>query len=227
MSKAKNHCIDCGAEISRRATRCHSCAAKERWSRGDYNAGTYSTKEYHRKKSEAARRAWERGDHDGHPKAVRTAWKDGAYDNIFDDEYRRRHSEAMRAAWERGDYDNPETRRKMGETTKASWERGDYDGVFQSPTSIELQIIAALDIMGIDHQSQFRPDGISWVYDEFVPPNMLIEVQGTYWHSLPKNQERDAEKARWAEGHGYKLIEIWDTEIEQHGAWSIVAQLFA
>lgn len=81
--------------------------------------------------------------------------------------------------------------------------------------------------MGIEHICQYRPDGSRWPFDEFVPPDTLIEIQGDYWHSLPKNQERDAEKCKWAEEHDYKLIEIWEHDINQYGAWSIIAQFFA
>lgn len=94
----------------------------------------------------------------------------------------------------------------------------------RSPTSIELALAAALDICGIEHTSQYRPDGYSKIYDEFVPPNMLIEAHGNYWHG-PKcleNQRRDAEKAAWAEENGYHLVIIWEHEIKERGAWALV-----
>jgi len=36
----------------------------------------------------------------------------------------------------------------------------------------------------------------------------------------------DAEKAQWAEENGYELMEIWEHEIKERGAWAIIAQTF-
>jgi len=143
--------------------------------------------------------------------------------------WRRKLSEAMKAAHARGCWDGvftEETRRKHSESAKAQWARGDMDGVFQSPTSIEHQVAAALNIVGIEHQTQYRPEGYSRTYDEFIPPHTLIEVQGDYWHGpeRPEQQKRDAQKAQWAEENGYELMEIWEHEIKERGAWAIIAQ---
>lgn len=209
--KQGSHCVDCGIETTERATRCYSCATKARWKRGEFC--DRETKECSHKRTVAAR----------------AAWRCGAYDNRFTDDYRQKLSKATKAAWKRGDFDNEEWRRKQSEATKARWERGDMDDIFQSPTSIELQVAAALDIMGIEHTPQYRPEGYSCIFDEFVLPNILIEVQGDYWHGdqCPDNQRRDAEKAQWAKDNDFELIEIWEHEIKEQGAWSIIAQIYA
>jgi len=341
VGKMQNHCVDCDAEISPRATRCRFCAAKVRcadpthrqkiatgvkaawergdlgsrehrhnisegvrvawergdlgdeewrrkqsetmkaaWERGDFD-GVFDNAEFRRKQSKATKAAWRRGDHDGLSEAIRAAWKRGDmdgvsegvriawergdFDGVFDnEEYRKRQSdatkerwergdynglsEAIKAAWERGDFGNEEwrhkqsvsrkvlwahghygeeCRRKQSRATKARWERGEMDGIFKSPTTIELQVAAALDILGIEHEPQYRPDGHSRIYDEFVPPNTLIEIQGDYWHgdAFPEHQKRDAEKAQWAAENGYELIAIWEHEIKERGAWAIIVQL--
>lgn len=95
----------------------------------------------------------------------------------------------------------------------------------RSPTSIELAVAAALDICGIEHQAQFRPDGYGRIYDEFVQPNILIEAHGDYFHSeqyFPGIEKRDIEKKMWAEENGYRLVIIWEREIKEQGAWSLV-----
>ena len=248
--KYTSHCVDCGVEIYRRAIRCSSCAAKARWASGAYD-GSFDNEEHRQKQSKNMRAQWERGDYDGvfdneecrrrKSESLKTAHARGAYDG---EECRRKQSEARRAAWKRGDLGSKEHRRKMGEASKAMWEsegyrqrmseirkvmwaRGDYDGVFRSPTSIELQVIAALDIMGIEHKSQYRPDGYSRIYDEFIPPNILLEIHGDYFHSeehFPGICKRDTEKAQWAKENGYDLITIWQHEIEKYGVWAIVAK---
>jgi len=227
MAKQK-YCVDCGTEISRRAPRCRSCAAKAAWARGDFG------EECRRKKSEASKAAWARGDFGEewrrkNSESTKAQWARGAYDS---EETRRKKSESTKACWARGDMDGVFTEewcRKNSESTKAAHARGAYDGVFQSPTSIEIQIAAALDTICIEHESQYRPEGYSRIFDEFVPPNTLLEIQGDYWHGpeRPDNQERDAEKATWAAENGYELIVIWEHEIKERGARSIIAEAFA
>ena len=113
----------------------------------------------------------------------------------------------------------------MSASMKAAWERGAWDGVFQSPTSIEVAVSEALNALGIEHVSQYRPDGYSRVYDEFIPPDVLIEVQGDYWHNRPGAGEKDAEKAAWAAENGYQLVAIWEHEIvERGGAMALVLE---
>lgn len=115
-------------------------------------------------------------------------------------------------------------RQRMSEVSKARWARGIYDGVFQSPTSIEVAVAAALDAHDIAHVPQFRPEGCRFIFDEFIFPGLLLETNGTYWHGPehPKQQERDIVKAAWADEHGYHLVVIWEHEIKERGAWSLI-----
>ncbi len=203
-------CVDCGEIIGRRATRCSSCAAKARQRSGAYD-NSYNSKEYRQKKSDE----------------LKARWKDGVYDGVFDEECLRKRSVGLKAAHARGAFAGEGCLRKISEGLRAAHARGCYDGVFQSPTSIELQVAAALDIMGIEHKSQYRPDGYGRIYDEFIPPNILVEVQGDYFHSdehFPGIEKRDAEKALWARDNEYNLIAIWEHEIKEGGAWSVVQE---
>jgi len=105
---------------------------------------------------------------------------------------------------------------------KKRWADGCYDGVFLSPTSIEVDVSDALDLLGIPHKSQFRPKGYTRIFDEFVYPNILIELQGDYWHSLPHTRRRDAEKATWAIQQGYCFLEFWECDIRNIGAEHLI-----
>ena len=225
-----NHCIDCGAEICSVSTYCRSCATQRCWKDESWCSNRFEAA------SDAMKLRWERGDFDDLcdqewlqkiSETQRKRWENGAYDN---EESRQRHSDGLRAAWVRGAYDDRETedyQRKRSDAMTAAWARGDFEGVFQSPTSIELQVAAALDIMGIEHTPQYRPDGYSRIYDEFVPPNTLIEINGDYFHSeehFPGIERRDAEKAQWAEENGFGLVVLWEHEIKEQGAWALVME---
>jgi len=41
----------------------------------------------------------------------------------------------------------------------------------------------------------------------------IIEVHGDYWHSLPENRKRDKIKTKVYIENGYKVLEIWETEV--------------
>jgi len=191
----------------------------------------FNTEEYHQKLSDAGKAMWADPDFflnsEKHrqkmPERMRKAWADPS-SGFNAEDFRQRQSEATKKAWARGDHDGVETRRKRSDARKAARASGVYDGVFQSPTSIELAVAAVLDICGIEHTSQYRPDGYSRIYDEFVSPNILIEVHGDYWHGplRPENQKRDAEKAAWAKENGYHLVVMWEHEINERGAWALV-----
>lgn len=223
---------------------------KKRWEQGDFDhihdeeqrrrnaeairaahaRGVYG-EAWRRQKSEAMKRAYGRGElfTEEHrhklAKRAKERWESG---DLGNDKWKQKVSEAVKAAWARGAYEDShgeEWSHKISKKQKENWAKGIYDGVFQSPTSIERQVAAALDIMSIEHTPQYRAEGSGWVFDEFIPPAIFIEVQGDYWHSLPENQQRDAEKARWAQSNGFEIIEIWEHEISARGAWSIIANL--
>lgn len=151
---------------------------------------------------------------------TKTYWENGLYDA----ECLRKISESKKAAWTRGVYDIPEYRQKISRIREEAHAKGVYDGVFQSPTSIEIAISNALDELNIKHRSQYRPQRYSRVYDEFVPPNILIEVHGDYWHSREETKKRDVEKALWAKENNYHLAVIWEHEIKEQGSLILVRE---
>ena len=149
---------------------------------------------------------------------IQKAWEDGKYDHVDWNTYTDK-------AW----YRSSEGRRQTSEALKAAWARGAYDNRgCPSPTGIELELFAALDICSIKHEPQYRPEGYSLVFDEYVPEaNLLIEADGDFWHhsewaakhGIP---ERDAKKDTWAKDNGYRLLRISESDIKEFGAWSIV-----
>lgn len=75
------------------------------------------------------------------------------------------------------------------------------------PEKVVEQYLAELHIPA---ESQFVLDG--WAFD-FRHNNILIEVQGDYWHKLPDRIARDSKKSKVAADHGYRLIYIWEHEL--------------
>lgn len=85
------------------------------------------------------------------------------------------------------------------------------------PTNIEQIVIDILDGFDAIHYSQYCPYGCRYIFDEFIPPNTLLEINGTYWHSLPKMKLRDQRKASWARNQGYDLFIIEEDELKERG----------
>jgi len=121
--------------------------------------------------------------------------------------------------------------RDKQESVTIAWERGAYDGrsMVISPTGIEIAVSEALDALRITHVAQHRPDGCTFVYDEFVPPDILVEVNGDYWHGpdWPENQARDAQKELWALENDYRFVVIWEGEIMERGAKALIQERVA
>jgi len=66
-----------------------------------------------------------------------------------------------------------------------------------------------LDYLGIKFESQFRLD--MYVWDFFLPDQkLLIDVNGEYWHSLPKNLSKDKAKITYTERYHseYKILVV-------------------
>jgi G:T-mismatch repair DNA endonuclease (very short patch repair protein) len=66
-----------------------------------------------------------------------------------------------------------------------------------------------------DVYEHYRPD--------FVLPEyrIVIEVYGTYWHTLPGASDRDARKAAMYESAGYHYYQLWDSEIYDNVAEAV------
>ncbi len=121
-------------------------------------------------------------------------------------------------------WNNKIRRKKFGEVIKRLHAEGRYKGTCQSPTSIETATDKALSDLDISHTAEYVILGRGYRYDQLVYPNILIEVQGDYWHSSEKARVRDAEKAKWAAQNGYRLITIWEHEIKARGAKQLVME---
>ena len=98
-------------------------------------------------------------------------------------------------------------------------------GTSKLETIFETDILKKLKV---EYQRQFYAKDIKRYYDFYVPElNVLIEVDGDYYHSYgkiyeemtpmqKKNHRVDELKNEWAAFHGYALIRIWEHDIRNN-----------
>ena len=84
-----------------------------------------------------------------------------------------------------------------------------------------------LDKLGVKYETQFKAESICRYYDFYIESaNLLIEIDGGYWHSDPRlvegkeltptqkrNKRVDKDKDKWATSHKIPLLRIWEYDI--------------
>lgn len=81
------------------------------------------------------------------------------------------------------------------------------------PTSIEKALYDYLVLNGIVFERQKLING-KFLVDAYVPSfNLVIEADGTYWHSLERVKKRDKAKNAYLKKCGYNLVRLSDTNI--------------
>ena len=84
-----------------------------------------------------------------------------------------------------------------------------------------------LDKLGVEYEEQFEAKDIKRFFDFKIKGRVLIEIDGDYYHSYgkvyeemnpmqKKNARVDALKNKWAHSNGYKLIRIWEHDINEN-----------
>ena len=84
-----------------------------------------------------------------------------------------------------------------------------------------------LDKLGIEYEEQFEAKDIKRFFDFKITGRILIEIDGDYYHSYgkvyeemnpmqKKNARVDELKNKWAHSNGYKLIRIWEHDINEN-----------
>ncbi|MBV9951482.1 MAG: DUF559 domain-containing protein [Acidimicrobiia bacterium] len=74
-------------------------------------------------------------------------------------------------------------------------------------TSIELAVASVLTQLGEQFESQLRMG--RWLPDFVIESRKLvIECDGSYWHSLPAAIDRDRRKDDWMAEHGYRVVRL-------------------
>ena len=83
-----------------------------------------------------------------------------------------------------------------------------------NPSSIERKLAGYLVDHNISFICQFKYK--LGVADFFIKPNIVIEVDGDYWHNLPNAQERDKRQTLYLEKEGYTVLRLWEHELNKN-----------
>ena len=134
--------------------------------------------------------------------------------------------------WMKGKSHSQETREKLSNATVKMWKRGAFDrgnGLWRS--QLEERVYEHLS-KRFECFHSYRIE--NFVFDIFVPSlNLLIEVNGDYWHFNPEVYshdyydghrkvvaseiwQRDREKAEIARKSGYNFCSIWQRDISKN-----------
>jgi very-short-patch-repair endonuclease len=155
---------------------------------------------------------------------------------------RRRTSEKLSAAkrsmWESF---SPEQRQSILDRgvragTRAFWEGKTWEerlaatakmrhaGKNSYNTSIERAVGAVLSELGEPHEPQKRLADLR--VDFYLPArNLVIECDGTYWHSKPGAAEKDAKRDVRLQASGYRVVRLPEGDIRRDARAAVMAAL--
>lgn len=100
------------------------------------------------------------------------------------------------------------------------------DGNNGNPSELENTLANYMSLAGVRYDRQF-PYALG-LADFFIPPNTIVECQGTFWHADPSKYQanrmikdkyaheiwaNDTKKKRYLQQQGYKVLHLWEREI--------------
>ena len=116
------------------------------------------------------------------------------------------------AAWEvaeRFNYSTTWVKKKRQEIFGRFVVQKDYKSTFSLPEKKVADILDELDIVYYAHH-----DISKWNVDFYLGNRTIIEVQGSFWHSLDYRVEKDEEKREDLESKGYTILYINEEEVD-------------
>ena len=123
---------------------------------------------------------------------------------------------------------NKKKKPTIGEIIKKNIERSKKPHPKYGTSKLENKFAKEfLDKLGIEYEEQFEAKDIKRFFDFKIKGRVLIEIDGDYYHSYgkvyeemnpmqKKNATVDALKNKWAHSNGYKLIRIWEHDINEN-----------
>jgi very-short-patch-repair endonuclease len=94
------------------------------------------------------------------------------------------------------------------------WRAAVQRGIKSGGSSLEKAVEQILNELGLQYRPQYELDEFRYDFG-IVNGSILIEVQGSYWHSLKTRINRDIYKRNLAAKNGKKLLVIWDYELSK------------
>ena len=94
------------------------------------------------------------------------------------------------------------------------------------PTSIERAVSSVLSALKVEFLAEHRIG--PYLVDFYLPAKQLIvECDGSYWHSLPNVKERDARRDEWLRALGYTVLRLPEPDIRSGAAMVPLAKAAA
>ena len=88
-------------------------------------------------------------------------------------------------------------------------------GQINKQSKAEKMLQDALDIVNIEYITQYKEN--KWKFDFFIEKyNLVIEVDGEYWHSIDKVKERDLRKNIYCFNKGYNILRFPSSKVEKN-----------
>ena len=123
--------------------------------------------------------------------------------------------------------------RKHSEETKEKMSESAIENILKTGkvkrSKLEFKFEGLLTGLNLEYTHSFYIPSIKKIYDFYLPEyNILIEVDGDFWHCNPKNfpnptcktQEinlkNDQYKNQWALENGYTLLRFWENDINNN-----------
>ena len=182
------YCIDCGKKKkSSNGKRCQSCANKKMMIVRWKNPSN---------KQINAVETWRRSGTEAAAKMPLTKKQiEARQENI---------KKAQKISWKQ-----PRTEKQIEEYKK--WAEASQKAHF-SKVELLFSLILAHKCFSFIHQ--FRIE--NWIVDFFIFPNIIVQVDGVYWHCKKGGQLKDWYQNRELQKMGYKVIRFWDYEINNN-----------
>ena len=89
-------------------------------------------------------------------------------------------------------------------------------------SSIEETVSKYLTSKNVSHERQVR---VAQFLADFRIGNLIVEVDGTYWHSIPKVKARDIRKNAAVAEAGYAMLRLTEAEVRAENFTSLDAAL--
>ncbi len=97
----------------------------------------------------------------------------------------------------------------------------------KEPTSIEKKVYQTLKETGLLFETQKLING-KFLVDAYIPSlNLVIEIDGSYWHSLDRVMKKDKAENAYLKKCGYRVIRIPEARISGFSTASLLSEIIA